>query len=435
LRLDPHDIRAWCEGEKLKNPGDWNRAAYDVIQKVDYRSVEADPWVWRRFLTPELVQLQGTGQERSYHFVLPAEDWVRDGLEAYSRLNGEEGLSVGEIEHYRQRVARMLRHLGRRIARFLEQRLPVTAAGRRWDPAIAVAQLLLVRAWLRGAVLPTDATAAQWTALLGDEVDADSSPRARTQSWQNLLEATNKRHGELRQMLRDMVGIPQGSAAGFGLADGRPARALVKLIRELEVSDLPGEMGRQYESTSLVEVAGNVLKQSAESLPTIVADEFDLLKQRTRRVDEMRRGRSQRQHAERVDLALTRASEQLPNAAPDRIRSWKQHYERLKPLIDDEEMRREVEDTVERFTDMQDSQLAGAELLGALIAARAAGLDQTREAFTAAESAVDAILVLAKATVEGVTPNAGGLAAVQDAGGRLRSTADDAARRLQMKQQ
>lgn len=435
LRLDPHDIQAWYAGEKLKAPGDWNRVAYEIIQKVDYRYFEADPWVWKRFLTPELVQLRGTGQERSYHFVLPVEVWVRDGLEAYALLNGERDLSDGEVEHYRQRLARMLRHLARQIVAFLAQRLPVTTAGRRWDPAIAAAQVLLVRAWLRGAVRPTDTTGMQWTALLSDEVDADSSPKARTQSWQSLLDGTNKRHGELRQILREMVGIPQGNAAGFGLADGRPARALVELIRELRISELPGEMVRQPESTSLIEAAGNALRQAAENLPNIMSDELDLLTQRTKRVDEMRRGRSLRQHAERIDLALTKASEQLPNVAPDRMRTWKQLYERLKPLIDNEESRRAVEDTVMRFTDTQGEPHQGAELLASLIGARAAGLEQTREAFSAAETAVDAMLVHARATVEGVTPDAGGLAAVQHAGDRLKVAVADASRRLEAQQQ
>jgi hypothetical protein len=435
LRLDPLDIHAWFAGEKLKTPGDWNRAAYEIIQKIDYRQVEADPWLWKRFLTPELVQLHGTGQERSYHFVLPVDVWVRDGLEAYALLSSEQELSAGEVEHYRQRLARMLRHLARRIGSFLAQRLPVTAAGRRWDPGIAAAQVLLVRAWLRGAVLPTETTGVQWTALLSDEVDADSGPKARTQSWQNLLDATNKRHAELRRMLREMVGTPQGSATGFGLADGRPAPALVDLIRELRVSALPGEMARQPESTSLIEAAGNALKQVAENLPNMISDELDLLTQRTKRVDEMRRGRSLRQHAERIDLALTKAIEQLPNVAPDRMRTWKQLYERLKPLIDNEELRREVEDTVMRFTDTQAEALEGTKLLASLIRARAAGLEQVREAFSAAEAAVDAIVVHARATVEGVSPNAAGLADVQRAGQRLKGAAADASRRLQWQQQ
>src|SRR5690606_25905694 len=105
----------------------------------------------------------------------------------------------------------------------------------------------------------------------------------------------------------------------------------------------------------------------------------------------------------------------------------KQAYERLRLLLDKEEMRREVEDTIFRFVDNGDAlPTHKSELLACLITARAGGVEQARDAFSAAEAAVDAMLVHVRQTVQTSKLSGGGLTAVHNAGAQLKAAATDA---------
>ncbi|UKJ75445.1 hypothetical protein [Azospirillum brasilense] len=430
LQLNSEDIRLWRAGERLKNPTEWNTALYEIVGSLDRWNVSADLWVWERYLTADLVKLVGTGQERAYHFMVPAEAWVLDGLEAYALLRAREQLSPSEVEFYRRKLARMMRHLEQAIDAFLDKRLSM-GQGQRWDVASAAAQILLLRAWLRGVVLPTAPTGEQWAALLSDESEADSNPKARSQAWQNFLDATSKRHSDLRDMLRRMLATPQGGSAGFGLASGKPARALVTLIQTLEIAHPPTELPSQYQSTTVVEATAELIRKAAQSVPEILTKERALLASRAKRLSEMLRGRSLREHATRVDTVLTQASEQLPNVAADRVRVWRIAYERLQLLLNTDEARRAIQATVVQFANALDELPTEApQLLSHLITARAGGLEQATDAFTQAENAVDAMLVHVDGVIETAAPGGESLRTIHTAGVHLVEAAREARQHL-----
>lgn len=429
FKLNPDDIRTWknAPDEKLRNPALWNSATHSIVKTIDPRRVGADPWLWERFLTPELVKLSGTSKETAYHFVVPKMDWVLSGLEAYAILSRRDlAATPAEVEYYRRQLARMMRHLEDSLRTFFDRRLSVDAGGKRWNPAVAAAQVLLVRAWLRRATLPTASTDDQFVALLSDETGAESSPKSRTQSWQTLLDGTSRSHSDLRGMLRRMLATPQGGAASFGLASGSAARDLVHLIRTGTATTPPTEVPTQHQANKVLEAAAEQLRR-LRVLKDLPAQERELLTNRARRLSEMLRGQTVSAHAHRLDVAVTQADEELPSVAPDRVRAWKGSLDRLRPYLDDTEITNAVENLIIEFVDdAQDLPAEKAALLAKLIAARAGVLETIREAFSVGESAVDALLVHVQAAVKANPVDGSGLVDIKEKGARLRQVAEQA---------
>src|SRR3546814_11780004 len=86
--------------------------------------------------------------------------------------------------------------------------------GYRWSPGPAVVQVLLARAWLRGAALADDPPHEQLRCILSDEMGAESDPTARCTPWREYLARTKGWHERLRIGLREMPGTPPGESSG-----------------------------------------------------------------------------------------------------------------------------------------------------------------------------------------------------------------------------
>ncbi|MHA3795435.1 hypothetical protein [Rhizorhabdus wittichii] len=51
------------------------------------------PPLFSKLITPEMVKLQGTTTRSLDYFTLPAEPWVRNGLEAFVSLRQDTGMT------------------------------------------------------------------------------------------------------------------------------------------------------------------------------------------------------------------------------------------------------------------------------------------------------------------------------------------------------
>src|SRR3546814_14339642 len=103
---------------------------------------------------------------------------------------------------------------------YADRRLSRMPEGFRWSPVPAVVQVLLTRAWLRGAALADDPPYEQLRSILSDEMGAESDPGARCAPWRDSLDRTTGWHDRLRIGLSEMLGPQQGESRGFGLAAG-----------------------------------------------------------------------------------------------------------------------------------------------------------------------------------------------------------------------
>jgi hypothetical protein len=416
LRLDPTDITQWRkEGGKLPNPNDWNEALYLISKQIDPRSAGYDGWVWTRLIQPTTLKIEGTASARKDLLILPAEAWLQEGLEAYAEIEANPG-ALPEIVEYRQaRLARLLRHLKQRISNYIDTVLGKTDQGLKWSPAVAAAQILLVRAWLRGAILPTAAPTEQWIALLRDEGQAESAPTARTAKWGNLLTATNQQHASLRTLLRESLSLPQGDSKEFGLASGIATAALLKLIQKLEFINIPQTVLTHTEARKIIETAAEQLANARDVLPAMMGDEQRRLTERSMRLLGYLRGRSLRAHGQRIDNAVMAASKALPGVAFDRVRDWKNAYEGVGGYLADDASA--LQTTLQEFGTPDEEDLfedghvsdAGspAAKLALLVAAQAAQLEGVVSAFSAGETAISLLADAAAATVDQSGPIAG----------------------------
>ncbi|MEG8049005.1 hypothetical protein QP178_03555 [Sphingomonas aurantiaca] len=438
LRLDPANIQQWRkDGGKLENPNEWNDALFRIADQIDPRMAGYDGWIWSKLIQATTLKIEGTATAREGVLLMPVEAWLQDGLEAYAEIEANFPATANEIDFRQARLARMLRHLKRNIFAYIDRVLGETKQGEQWRPAVAAAQILLVRAWLRGAVLPTVSPAEQWRVLLQDEGVAESAPASRTTKWQTLLSGTAQQHAGLRTLLRDSLSLPQGDSKGFGLASGVAAAAMVTLIRTLKFIDVPTKV-KHVESRKIIETVAEQLVNANNVLPAMMNDEQRRLSDRSDKLLGLLRGRSLREHGERVDQAVVATSQALPGVASDRVREWKSAYEGVQGTLADGA--RDLQKTLTLFggtgedafpDDFDDEPASPAETLTSLVTAQSAHLETVFFAFTTGEAVVTLLADAAAATVEQSGPVAG-LEGIHTQGAALIAVASEITNQLKV---
>lgn len=326
------DIEALRQGRTLASPTVWNGVVHEVLRRVDPRRIGVDRWTFGRLFTAELVKIEQTGQQRSNHFVIPREEWLAEGLEAYATLKAEAPTEE-EVEYSRGRLANMVRRTERLAAKHVAKLMPVNADGSVWLPVVAVAQTLLLRAWLRGATSSDRPLHEQWEAVLGDEAGAESAPTARIKPWQDALLATRSRQEALRDALREMVSLPQGDANTFGLADASITAAALARLRDDFAFDVIPPASKTLLGTSDVETFRELAERLAAYVQRIPTMERGLLADRSSNLLARLRGRPIVAHLRRVDSVARTVSNVLPSAEAAGVRDWVNAFERQAKLL------------------------------------------------------------------------------------------------------
>ncbi len=326
-RLQGHVAEARHTKEAVKEAPLWNEVVFEVLKAIDPLALGIDRWTWTTLFTANNVIVAGSSQARSYTFAVPRETWLYDGLEAYGALRGGAP-SEADQEYHRRRLAFMVRRLGALAKAHVARRTPALGGGARWDMAATASQVLLARAWLKGLIPPTAPTSEQWRVVLTEEDNTATAPQSRTDPWQDALRNTDQQHKKLRTMLRDMVKLPQGDSAEFGIAAaGSAAHAIVRLQRRM--SFLP--FSEMPETTSLLD--DNGLRQTAakmaDYLRRIPAGETKLLRDRSAEAEGLLRGESLGARLRRVDEAAQKVFPILRELPPDLERRWKETWERV----------------------------------------------------------------------------------------------------------
>jgi hypothetical protein len=420
LRLDPIDVQRFrSEGGKLANPNEWNDALYLIANMIEHRVLGIDGWTWSRLIQPSTLKIEGTATPRKDILILPAEAWLLEGLEAYAASEAESSAAKEVVEYRQSRLARTIRHLKTRLVGYIAGTLGQTAEGPQWLPATAVAQTLLVRAWLRGDADPLAAPADQWAAIFKPAPLADTAPGARTAKWKELLNATMQSNSDMRQMLIESLRLPQGTSKEFGLASGAVAAAFVELCRTMRFRDLPQRVLVQSEARKQIETAAAVVIRSRDLLPSILSDERRLLTERSERLMQMLRGRSIRAHGERIDKAIDDAGAVLSGIASDKVREWKLAYGPLRSSLEGGGAST-VQGTIAVFGTAESLEPLDTpqELLAALIKAPAARIADLMTAYSTGESALTKLAEHAEAVVARSGPSAG-MESIRDQGNRL----------------
>jgi hypothetical protein len=414
------------DGGPIRDAAIWNAVLFDLVQKLDPRALGFDRWTWSTLFTSSTVMIEGAGQVRAASFVVPRKPWVYDGLEAHASLRGSGPLDEVTKEYHRRRLAFMLRRLGLIAAAHAGKRRPRLPDGAPWNMTASATQVLLARAWLRGAVSPDAPTAEQWRVLLSDEGAPVSNPLSRTEPWQEALRNTDQQHDKLRVMLREMVSIPQGNSADFGLADaGAAAQAILRLKKDFAFSPI----STAASSTAFLDDLDLrfTAAKTETYLPRILALEQNLLRDRAIELESLCHGASVRARADRLNRNIGDAFLQLKQS-PDLERRWREEWQRQLPLLSRPDALRAVERLIVAFTTEHGlPQKSRADLLGWLAEQPAGDLKTLLELFKSGEATVQTLLGPVRAYVQ--SGRGVDLSAVHTAGKNL-AEASRAARRL-----
>jgi hypothetical protein len=325
-------LQVWREKGDLQDLSTWNKVLYGLVHSIDMSNVSLDRYTFERLFTDAQVKLAGTGSSRRQSFWVPKDDWVILGLDAFQTLSLEKSLTLSETEYYRRALATMLRRIAPEARAYADLRLGFTDDGERWDPAVACAEILLARAWLRGMTTPDMPMAEQFRAILSDEDGPDSDPQSRTSNWQSFLNKTHPHHKALRIALRDMLSLPQGESRAFGLADvSKIAPKSLLFKTKLRFSPLPKDTDS---GVDLFETMKEIIDSVGGSLNNVLRHERDRLTNQVESLDGFLRGYGIRAHLERLENVIDTVGSHVPSARPDGVKKWKGLFDRIRSRLD-----------------------------------------------------------------------------------------------------
>jgi hypothetical protein len=320
-------LRQWSETGEPQAPMTYNRMLFDLLGRIDPRSINLDQHSFRRLLTEQQVKIEGTGPSVRSYLIVPREEWLWKGLEGFIALQLDKEMSLNDAAFHRGALATMLRRLESLFSDYADRRLSKGDDGLRWSPIPVFVQVLLARAWLRGTTAPDQPLPQQLQAILSDESEAESDPNVRSVPWREYLNKSNPHHKALRNALREMLGTPQGEARGFGLADvSLVVGPMYRLKTTLRFDPLPQDLTDV--GVNELDTAREIVKGLNESLGRVVRTEREQLEQRGSSLKGLLRGRTIRDHFLRIDNIVSLVSTQMPSASPDAVRQWKLEFER-----------------------------------------------------------------------------------------------------------
>lgn len=384
----------------LPNAAKWNAVVFEVLRGIDVRRLGVDPWTFAKVFTAETPKIAGAGGVNQRNMEIPRAEWLKQGLKAYISLKADNAdLTAEEIEYARRRLAALVAHLEKLARDHLRNRMPTMADGAPWRPATIAVQLLLARAWLRGAVSPLAPLAEQWRVLLSDETEIESAPTLRTKAWLEVVQQSGRKHGDFRAMLHEMVSLPQGAARNFGVADLSVALpAMINLLKTLRLAELPVADGKAPvgDLPNLRDLAERI----APNLHQIAPQERALIANRAEILLPLLRSNGVRAHVDRIDAVIKAISTELPDAAAAQVREWIEMLLRNKRILEDRNLLNRVQQLMMEI----DEKAAGEddlELLSWLIAAPAAELKSLLDLAQKGEATIDALAPHVRDLIEG----------------------------------
>ncbi|ANM09212.1 MULTISPECIES: hypothetical protein [unclassified Rhizobium] len=412
----------WRDGKSISDPTAWEILLVELMTEARELLAEPQFGLWERIFTKDNVKLEGSGRTDIRHFVIPREEWATRGIEAYLTNRLGTPLQPIEMESNRRAIARLLRRLAELASAQMARR--VGQNENLWSIDGALAQVLLARAWLRGAISPDAPLEEQFQELLSEEQEARSLPDDRVESWGELVKATGYWHDKLRSMLRQSLNLPLGS--GASLVNAGAVAGVIKSLRDtMRTVAVPtkAEFSKGLEEVGkLVELT----RQTDSQLRFIPERENKSLTQRKDRALVLLRQSSLSHNLVRVDGAMSRTVAALLQAAPVQY----QEYLTARARADNAGLLNDADPMWERLAEYllaDETPFDGeAEKLAHTLGVPIASLRVALETLEKAELAVSAAYKHARAFVES-NQSDGDLSVVRSFGERL-ATAIEALR-------
>jgi len=385
------ELRNWSAGAAITSAAEWNKTIYSLIQALDAPTLGFPRSVLERIVTQEMVKLEGTtGRQRNYLTIAPQE-WIRSGLEAYINLKQGDAHTTGDQAYYRMKLAAMMRRLGALVSDYIRQRLGQNDDGSTWSPVPLLAQVLLARGWLRGAVTPSAPWSDELRSILADEGEGEGDRASRSAPWQEWLKGSDPYQGKLRSELRRALDLSLGD--GQGIADlSIVSRAMISLRDgfrfQLAPKDAAETLVNEYDVV-------RELPRSASELTRICRVEKEQLIGRGSRLLALLGGRGIIEHLTQVDALISEVSGYLSDVAPEKVNEWKKAHNKAQSRQLAEAASR-VEAFLMSMDDPAVMSLERSALLGWLAQAPARDLDELLGLASQGEQVLGALLLSAR---------------------------------------
>lgn len=318
-------IRGWTKSSKIEDDGFWWSRALEFINRISWKHEDTSHW----FATEALgeVRLAGSGKTDQRHVVIPCEEWAARGLEWSARLEYGK-LAPPEYEVALQAISVFAQRVRELVRQWISSRVPDVQPGHPWQFGATVAQVLLVRAWLRGETRPGASLVEQWKVILSDDSTSGTVRRHGPQSsWKNSVEQLAD-ESVLRKRIRDLAECNEAvSDVSFA------AHAIQALAKEAAFSDFPETLPEQTRKAKWLgdlAASAGIAKKALSELP---AKELTRLRERRARIREVLGTSSLAVYVARAAAAFGQVRQELPTHATGDLAEWFRNYESKQVLL------------------------------------------------------------------------------------------------------
>lgn len=332
-------IRAWQQTGVIDDVSYWNTLVYKIFSELTCQLGYPEKLV-TSIITADMLKMQSRIDGTRDYFVIRPEDWVIKGLEAYIALDQDRDITSADVSYHLHNLAAMMRHMAREASQYLDRHIPLLEEGKRWQPVATFAQVLLLRAWLRGTVSPAAPVLDQIRAILEDEPDPRTDVSTRCAPWQEVLNASNTKYRELRQVLNEMLALPISAESAkqedLTIVDASVLTGAVARFKEKgEFDPFPDPQAMTRRMPDLFKRVCELAKLSDDRLMRINRTETRQLSDRVQALSGMLEGDGIVHHLDRMKTCITAISDLLPSVIPIQITEWMKEYERLAPRIEE----------------------------------------------------------------------------------------------------
>lgn len=323
LEVRRAQLVAWRHGQPLAQDDFWHGLCVQVLAELPWETMDVPDWIRQKFFTPNLVKIEGTGKTTESHFVIPAQEWLHDGLESLVELQAK---TLDEVEMHRRRVARLMLQLRDRVLIRVRQ-LQLKAGQGSWNVPAAVAQVVATASWVNGDTCITDPLHKQWPVLLDrKENRQDFDCSYRSESWKKLQDSLKNVREQFVQLLLDWVTLVKADPAYLAPAQILPA--LQSLRESLRFNDAPEDVPKVQQWGDL-----RLLSEKVRSLDDVLARlpriEQKRLHETCEEINANLRSRSLDEHVKRINRVCEEVGRVIPVASP-RVREWHQQVEAIR---------------------------------------------------------------------------------------------------------
>ncbi|MGE0490473.1 MAG: hypothetical protein AB7S38_14800 [Vulcanimicrobiota bacterium] len=299
------------DGGRLEDAEFWAAQVQKLLDLLPWAHLDVSPAIRRGFFTSNLIHIERSGTaRRAYHFVIPAEKWLADGLEVFIAIEA----GTAEVSEFQRRcLARALSQLKRLVLRRVAEVIP-SVEGRPWSVAGSATQLLVAMEWLGKGASPEQPLVEQWIRVRDDQAPGAPS-KERTQRWRRVAELSRHR-SVLRNLLASFITLRDGTVF-LDAADA--CTALERLRRTFSFDATPDLPDLQHWAD--MKKLGQRAQDSRADFQLAARDEIRRLRDGCQELDEYLRQNSLSEHVKRIDSVLE-GVQRVDVLTTNRPREW-----------------------------------------------------------------------------------------------------------------